>query len=337
MTPRVSIILTVYKRTQFLTQALDSVLSQTYTDYEVLVADDSGTAASCDIVQQYEGGGKVRYLPNPTTLGVVGSLLRAMEAARGEYISILNDDDVWHPDFLKEVVSPLEADPRRVLAFSDHWIMSVTGRLDREQTETWSRTFRRQSLPNGELPNGAEVTVVGRAVPIAITAVFRKDACDWKLLAPAVAGAYDYWISCLLAATRRPIYYVARQLAGYRVHPVMESVRRSATKDDSLVFIFSELRRQGWFPEWDAFLQEELIQALFAAGRNKRDFGFSTEARKLFWRSFRLRPGVRALLCTVETMLPLAPRTWLSSTREPAASQGEGSRLLQSARSTPLK
>ena len=82
MTPRVSIILTVYKRTNYLPEALNSVLAQSYRDFEILVADDSGTASSREIVSACTDP-RVRYLPNQTTLGIARSLVRAADQARG--------------------------------------------------------------------------------------------------------------------------------------------------------------------------------------------------------------------------------------------------------------
>ena len=90
----VSVILTVYKRTEYLAEALRSALNQFFPDFEIIVADDSGTAAAREIVANFGDGGRVKYLSNPTTLGVARSLVRAVGEARGRYIAILNDDDI---------------------------------------------------------------------------------------------------------------------------------------------------------------------------------------------------------------------------------------------------
>ena len=66
-----SVILTVYKRTEYLAEALRSVLDQSFPDFEIIVADDSGTAAAREIVANCGDLDRVKYLPNPTTLGVV--------------------------------------------------------------------------------------------------------------------------------------------------------------------------------------------------------------------------------------------------------------------------
>src|ERR1051326_6361428 len=91
--PHISVILTVYKRTKYLTDALKSVLAQSYHDYEIIVADDSGTAAAKDIVRSFGDTKPARYLANPSTMGVASSIVRAAKGARGGFIAILNGDD----------------------------------------------------------------------------------------------------------------------------------------------------------------------------------------------------------------------------------------------------
>src|SRR5258708_24855832 len=107
MNPRVSVVVTVHNRTEYLAEAVASVMSQSLKNYEVLVVDDSGTALSAGIVADFDEPERIKYLANPVSLGVALSIRRAVGQARGEYIAILNDDDVWERDFLAELTPPL--------------------------------------------------------------------------------------------------------------------------------------------------------------------------------------------------------------------------------------
>jgi glycosyltransferase involved in cell wall biosynthesis len=304
MTPRVSIILTVYKRTEYLTEALESALAQSYKDYEIIVADDSATAASKEIVVACSYPERVKYQANPTTLGIALSLVRAVEQARGEFIAILNDDDVWEHDLLAKLVAPLEADLNCVLATSDHWIIDTNGRIDVGLSESWSVNFGRASLPKGIVSNATEFAVIKGGPAINIASVFRKDAVDWSVMTPDIGDAYDYWISCLLAATNRPIYYVPERLARWRVHSEMETRRRKHDKTENLVYILSTMRERAWFPELDSVLRRKLAEALFVVGRNKLHFNYAREARGCFWRCFLLSGNPRALIRAAAACLP---------------------------------
>jgi glycosyltransferase involved in cell wall biosynthesis len=300
----VSVILTVYTRTCYLAQALDSVLAQSFRDYEVIVVDDSGSEAARQIVALRQASGTVRYLPNPATIGVVRSIVGAARTARGELIAILNDDDYWAQDLLHDLVSPLLADRRRVLSFCDHWVVDSQGQVDATLSDSWSQCFGRAALPEGDVASPASFAVVKKGLPMAIAALFRRNALDWSLLVPEVTGAYDYWMACLMASTRRPMYYVPKRLAWYRVHPTMETCRRAPGKGDNAVYLLSALRARNWFPELEAALRAELAEALLTAGRDKLHFDRPHQARRDLWRSFCLRRRRAALVGAMATFLP---------------------------------
>jgi glycosyltransferase involved in cell wall biosynthesis len=311
-TPTVSVILTVYKRTKYLPEALNSVLAQSYRDFEIIVADDSGTAASREIMADFKNDPQVRYLPNPTTLGIARSLVRAVEQARGEFIAILNDDDLWEKDFLQEMMAPLDREGGCAASFADHWVMDTAGQIDVALSDAWSASTNRLTLPGGIVRGPAEFAIANAGIPIAGAAVFRKDAVDWSLLVPEVSGAYDYWISCLLVASGGAIYYVPKRLARYRVHNDMETRRRSRDKGEDLIYIFTTMRQRAWFPQLDSVIKARLTDVLLEGARNKLYFGSSSESRRLFWRSFLLCYRPVSLAGAFGTFLPrsLRKRLW---------------------------
>jgi glycosyltransferase involved in cell wall biosynthesis len=305
--PRVSVIVTCYKRINYLAEALRSVLAQSYEDYEILVADDSGTAAAREIVAVFGQPERIRYLAHERTLGVASSIVRTVKQAQGEFVAILNDDDSWEPQLLEKLVTALEANPRRVLATSDHWLMDANGNIIEELTESWSATFGRSQLSEGVISNPAQFVVSGGPA-INITSLFRKEAVDWSLLVPNIGGAYDYWIACLLAATGRPIYYTPKRLGRWRIHGSMETARRADDKRDNLVYIYSTLLKHDFFHELKAVLRGKLAETLFATGRDKLHFGRVREARLAFWQCFCRAGNPQALIRLSVTFLPEALR-----------------------------
>ena len=315
--PKISVILTVYRRTNYVSEALNSALAQSFSDLEIIVADDSGTAASRDIVTAYKDT-RVRYSPNPTTLGIALSLARAVEQARGKFIAVLNDDDLWERDFLAKLIAPLETDRDCVAAFADHWVMDEAGGIDPALSETWSANTSRLTLPEGFVSDPTEFIVKQHGIPIANAAVFRKDAIDWSLLVPEVSGAYDYWISCLLVASGGAIYYVPKRLARYRLHDEMETHRRSREKGENLIFILTTMRERGWFSDLDSTIKSRLADALLDVARNKLHFGNSWESCCLFCRSFLLSFRLVALAGAVGSFLPCSFRRKLWSLIGPA-------------------
>lgn len=305
--PRVSVIVTCYTRTNYIGGALSSVLAQSYEDYEIFVADDSGTEAAKEIVAGFGQPERIRYLAHESTLGVAASIVGGVKQARGEFIAILNDDDLWEPNLLEKLVPVLEGDPRRVLATADHWIMNADGNIVRELSESWSDNFGRSELSEGVISHPARFAVSGGPA-INITSVFRKQAIDWSLLVPKIAGAYDYWIGCLLAATRRPIYYTPERLGRWRIHGDMETARRAADKQENLVYVYSSLLKNDFFRELKPVLSAKLTEALFATAQDKLHFSRVREARVAFWRCFCRSRNPRALSRFLATFLPDALR-----------------------------
>lgn len=309
--PEVTVIVSVYRRLDFLAQAVESALTQSFTSREIIVVDDSGSAAAQAICQPWIDRGEITYRANPHTLGIALSLRGALESARGQFISFLNDDDEWEPDFLSQLVPALQANSERVVAFSDHWIMLQDGSIDRMETDANTQRYGRASLPEGELSNPAAFVLIDNGVPLAMAALFRKDALDLSLLTKEVAGAYDFWISCALAASGGKFYYVPRRLTRYRIHEKSETGRRSADKSENQVFIFSEMLRRNWFPEMKPDLRARLANAHFRVGRDQLAFDRPGEARRSFRESFKTKPAARPFLAALLSFLPSSVRARL--------------------------
>jgi glycosyltransferase involved in cell wall biosynthesis len=100
--PRFTIGIPTYNRADFLRQALDSALSQTYPDVEVLICDDASQDRTAEVVKAY--GDRVRYHRNATNIGMYPNFAKAIELASGEYFSLLQDDDLIHRDFVRRAL-----------------------------------------------------------------------------------------------------------------------------------------------------------------------------------------------------------------------------------------
>ena len=303
MIPAVSVIVTVHNRTQYLRQAVESVFAQTSGSFEIIVTADSANEEIKAICESF-GRPEIRYRRNPATLGVALNLRAAMAEARGKYVAILNDDDAWEPAFLEKLVTPLEQDSNRALAFSDHWVMSEDGQIDQAQTERTSRHYTRDVLPAGEVANFQEFVLEKNGVPMAMGALFRKDAIDLALIVKEVSGAYDYWIACLLAGSGKAAYYVPARLTKYRVHAAMETVRLAPDKQENLVYIYRTLLNLKLFPAKRALVTKFYSQVLRNVGKDHLKFGHGDKAREYFRQSLAARLDVKTAVWWLLSYLP---------------------------------
>ena len=124
--PKVSIIIPTYNRADMLVQAIQSVFSQTYQDFEIIVSDDGSIDHTRDVLQSF--GEKVIYLENPHC-GLPSKVRNAaIDVARGEFIAFLDSDDLWMPDKLAKQIALLDEVPKVGLVSSNAYVIDKRGK-----------------------------------------------------------------------------------------------------------------------------------------------------------------------------------------------------------------
>ncbi len=117
--PRVSIGMPVYDSETFLPAAIESVLAQTFPDFELVICDNASTDRSLAICEQYAARDpRIRVLRNPVNLGANPNYRKVAAAARGQYFKWASANDVIAPDFIERCVAALERRPDAVLAYA---------------------------------------------------------------------------------------------------------------------------------------------------------------------------------------------------------------------------
>jgi hypothetical protein len=105
--PRVTVGIPTYNRSEMLRGAIESVLSQTFTDLRLVVSDNASEDDTPDVVQSYDDG-RIEYVRAVHNIGPAGNFRRLLELADTEYLVILPDDDLLYPDHLKAAVEILD-------------------------------------------------------------------------------------------------------------------------------------------------------------------------------------------------------------------------------------
>jgi glycosyltransferase involved in cell wall biosynthesis len=110
--PRVSVVTATYNGARFLPAAIESILAQRYTDFEYVIVDDASTDASAAIATDYAAqDNRVCLVTNPVRLGPPGALNRALAAVQGDYVAVLDHDDLALPERLARQVAFLDEQP----------------------------------------------------------------------------------------------------------------------------------------------------------------------------------------------------------------------------------
>lgn len=114
--PKVSIGLAVYNGETYLAQAIESILSQTFTDYELIISDNASTDRTAEICQYYAArDARIRYQRNATNIGGANNENLTFTLARGQYFRWAAHDDLCAPALLAECVAVLDTHPEVVL------------------------------------------------------------------------------------------------------------------------------------------------------------------------------------------------------------------------------
>ena len=198
--PKVSVVMAVYNAEQYVREAIDSILSQTFDDFEFLVVNDGSTDGTPDILQQYQDE-RIKVIHQRNT-GCATARSRAIAQARGQYIAIMDADDVAMPNRLEKTVDCLDVNPEVVLVGSACIIRS---------DETGSETVFRPPTEDHKLR-----TSLLRSAPfVDPTNLIRKDAFE-KAGGYKIDHGFDYELYSRLAklgklaAIQEPLVIIRR-------------------------------------------------------------------------------------------------------------------------------
>ena len=106
--PAVSVLLPVYNSERYVRKAIESVLAQTFADFELLIIDDGSTDRSLDIVREYEAKDSRVHIFSRENRGLVSTLNELIEKSRGRYLARMDADDICLPDRFKKQVAFLD-------------------------------------------------------------------------------------------------------------------------------------------------------------------------------------------------------------------------------------
>ncbi len=206
--PKVSILLTCYNHLAYLPAAYDGILGQTFRDYEIIAIDDGSTDGTREWLSARTE--PIKLIFNEKNLGTYGSLNLALAQASGDYVAILNDDDLWAPLKLERQLALFEAHPKVGLAHTDGKFINGAG----EVVEGSPLGFE---FPRTETGNVLLSLIY--ANKIIASAVLVKRQCFNELggFNENYFGSGD-WEMWMRVAEKHEIGFVPEPLTFYRVH-----------------------------------------------------------------------------------------------------------------------
>lgn len=129
MSKLVSIILPVYNGAKYLRESIDSVIAQTYTNWELLIVDDCSTDETAEISKEYiKKDSRIKYYLNEVNLRLPRNLNKGFSLAQGDYLTWTSDDNNFRPTALEKMVNVLESDKEAQFAYASCRIIDDNGK-----------------------------------------------------------------------------------------------------------------------------------------------------------------------------------------------------------------
>ena len=241
MSPLVSVIIPSYNHEKFLKERIDSVLNQTFQDFELIILDDLSPDNSQEIIESYRAHPKVsQIIYNEKNSGSTFFQWNkaVLSIAKGEFIWIAESDDVADPKFLETLVPMLQQNSEVVLAYSQSAKMDSEGKITGSWSE-WTQDLVEGNYFNDSFQmNGQEYIekflIHKNTIPNASAVLFRRKTyveIGGAVVDMKTNGDWDLWLKFLLLGD---VYFHNQMLNNFRYHST--SVIAQATKNKNSKF-----------------------------------------------------------------------------------------------------
>lgn len=275
MSPMVSILMPVYKTAPYLREAMDSILSQTFTDYELIVLNDCSPDNADEILDTYSDPRIVRY-KGEKNVGLSNILNVGIEMARGKYIARMDSDDESYPDRLRIQVDYLESHP-------DIDLVSVGMQLFGAKDDVWVRE------PN---PEKVKINALFHSPILHASSMWRRERFEENGLRfrqeMVPSEDYDLWTRALVKGLK--LVNLRQVLYKYRIHPAQATTRTDLTSEKD--WIVRQNYLQGTLPSLSETNREAFPKTLLPVFFANLRTGFFNK-KLLAQRLFKMRKNYR--------------------------------------------
>lgn len=223
-TPKVSVVMPAYNHEKFVGVAIESVLNQTYTDFEFIIINDGSTDGTDSVIKAYDDT-RIKYF-NQDNQGAHNAINKGVSFAKGEYISIINSDDLYHLKRLSYLVEKAESQ-NAVFIFTDlHFIDEYGRQIEKESR--WLRSLQLKYSKCGSL----EETFLSGNIAVTTSNFFflTKILREIGPFKPyRYVHDYDFALRTLLKYPDNFLYISDKKYLSYRLHE-SNTVRESITE-----------------------------------------------------------------------------------------------------------
>ena len=293
---KVSVCIPTYNRSHYLQYAINSVLNQTYTDYELIICDDASSDDTANIVSQYQDS-RIRYIQHPQNIGRSKNMRSGFNAAVGEYFIKFDDDDAIASEFLAKTVEILDTYPEVDFVCTDHWVINAHSIRDESATQENSAKWGKDKLKAGIIPNLVEETFIKQSLQVGSSLFRRRCLAEIDYMRPEADGCEDFDLLVRLAIAGYKGYFLPELLMEYRFHGGQTSLKQDIHFLSAKTFCidsysFSEPELEKLRLNKLAFTQRGLGLRLIEKGESKKGRELLQKSSQILGKSSRFYFGL---------------------------------------------
>ncbi|NDV93714.1 glycosyltransferase [Dysgonomonas sp. 521] len=254
--PKVSILMPVYNAGQYLSQALDSIISQRFRDWELILINDGSTDDSESIIRQHEDE-RIYYIKNPVNLKLIKTLNKGIDYCGGQYIARMDADDICYADRLGHQVAFMDSHPECLMCGTSATVIDGNGK----------KTGKIHNLADNDY---LQINLMFSPPFIHPSVMIRREVLQQNRYDEAYKHAEDYELWCRIAKQGK-IANIGSELLQYRWHESNVSViHNDAQEELKNKIIKDELSRLDITPTEDELYYHRITFQLYNLG-NKQD------------------------------------------------------------------
>jgi glycosyltransferase involved in cell wall biosynthesis len=187
----ISIALASYNGSKYIREQLDSILAQTYQDFELIISDDCSTDGTWQILEEYASkDNRIRIFENETNLGFKNNFEKAISLCNGEYIALSDQDDIWCQNHLELLLNKIGD---KMIACGDALLVNADG-ISMGFTLSWQEAF--DYVPDDDLQKAYSIMYF-RSPLQGASMLIKKEFLEIALPIPEQMEYHDAWFTYL--------------------------------------------------------------------------------------------------------------------------------------------
>ncbi len=222
---KISVILTSYNYEQYIKDVIESVLNQTFTDFELIIIDDCSTDNSVEIIKQFDDN-RIKFIQNEKNYGLKYSIQKAVELAQGEWIAFLESDDLWVSNTLETRLNYANKYPDAGIIFNDveefgdeEWLNAVKNNFTRTR-----KILNRLIFPKNIFYN----INVHNLIMTFSSVMIKKEFFENLNFNTPIDALLDWWIYIHISYHTKA-FYIKEKLTKWRQHKQSYILRKKHT------------------------------------------------------------------------------------------------------------